>query len=189
MAKRTYQEIDRIDEELPRLSRRQRTAFATACAERVLPVFERYRPDDDYCRRALTMAWRFVENEALDAEEVDELSDEGEELVDQLHAQDETGATLRAANAAIFALGSVRQKESTLAAEAATEASSAAFHDDIDHADDYAQEEAEWQMRALDLAITVAAPTRSTFVALIADEPEWLRALRKAESESPAALE
>lgn len=48
----------------------ERTAreFACDCAERVLPIFERERPDDDRPRRAIEVARRFARGEATDSE-------------------------------------------------------------------------------------------------------------------------
>src|SRR5262245_36920201 len=52
---------DQIRESLPALSRQARTAFAVACADRVLPVLEDYYgPPCSECRKALDLAWRFA---------------------------------------------------------------------------------------------------------------------------------
>jgi hypothetical protein len=55
MTTMTFEELDRIDEELPRLNRRQRTAFAAACAERVLPIYERYAGTTAPCGAAINL--------------------------------------------------------------------------------------------------------------------------------------
>jgi hypothetical protein len=171
-----YHERKRIHEHLPKLSPRQRSAFAAACAEHVLPVLEKYQGPGSPCVRAIDVAWQFAGGLQPDAMELERIAADCEGLVAELYEADETGATLRAANAAIFALESVRKPESSIAEDAASEAQGAADSDAGAAGDAYIQEEADWQIRALDLVSSAATLTRD-LLRDIAGTPRWLEML------------
>lgn len=171
-----YREQKRIEAELPKLSPRQRCAFAAACAGRVLPVVRDYLTQDTSCESAVEMTWQFACGEAFDPVAAKNLLDELEEVVEELHDDDETGATLHAVNAAIFALESTVEPESEPAYIASCEAQDAA-DGDLDEGELHLQEEANWQIRALDLTLKVPHPTRRMYSSIDV-EPAWLRAFR-----------
>ena len=175
-----YYQMKRIEELLPGLSQRQRSAFAAACAERVFPLLENDLADSSLCKSAIELAWRFAAGAPLDDKEAQDVAERCEGLVAELYEDDEKGATLSAVNAAIYALMSARKLEAKFAEAAAADAQGAAETDTIDRAvrGQYCEEEAEWQMRALDLAIATPAPTRDMFAPL-AGEPQWLRIYRR----------
>lgn len=175
-----YHQRNRVSEVLPQLSQRQRTAFAAGCAERVMPVLENYLGDNSLCETAIDLAWRFAAGATLDDKEAQGVADRCEELVAELYDDDERGATLSAANAAIFALESARKPESKFAEAAAADAQGAAETDNVDRAlrDQYLEEEADWQMKALNLTIAMPAPSRDMF-APIDGEPQWLSTYRR----------
>lgn len=60
-----YHEQKHIEEELPKLSQRQRCAFAAACAERVIPVLKDYLTQDSLCEAAVEMTWQFALRRAI----------------------------------------------------------------------------------------------------------------------------
>lgn len=175
-----YYQRERIREALPGLSARQRAAFAAACAERVFPLLENDLADSSLCKSAIDLAWRFAAGAPLDDNEAQDVAERCEGLVAELYGDDETGATLSAVNAAIYALMSARRLESKFAEAAAADAQGAAETDTIDRAvrGRYCEEEAEWQMLALDLTIATPVPTRDMFASLAA-EPQWLRIYRR----------
>ena len=172
-----YAEQKRIRDELPALSPRMRTALAAACAERTLPVLERYFKDLKVFRDALETAWSFALRGQADAAQVEKLSDDIERRTEKLYEDEEIGATLYALNAVSFALKSAITPESTPAAKAISDAGGAADLDAGDVGEEYVQEEAEWQVQALDVAKKASHPRRDMFAALPADS-RWLRALR-----------
>jgi len=171
-----YHERKRIEAELPGLSQRQRCAFAAACAARVLPVLKDYLMQDSLCESAVEMTWSFACAEAYDEAAAEKLLKDLEGLVEELHDDDETGATLHAANAAIFALESTVRPESEPAFVASCEAMDAA-DGDMDDGELHIQEEANWHAQALDISLKTSNPTRGMFASINA-EPAWLRAFR-----------
>jgi hypothetical protein len=172
-----YDELKRIKQELPGLSPQMRTALAAACAERTLPVLERYFKDTQVFRDALDAAWAFAERGQADKGQVQKLVDDIEKRAEELYEDDEIGATLYALNAVTYALQSAVTPESTPAAKAISDAGGAADLDAGQVGESYVQEEAEWQAQALDIAKKAPAPRRDMFAALPADS-RWLRALR-----------
>jgi hypothetical protein len=146
----------------------------------VFPLLENDLADSSLCKGAIELAWRFAAGAPLGDKEAQDVADRCEELVAELYDDDERGATMSAVNAAVFALDAARKSESKFAEAAAAEALDAAETDTIDRAvrGQYCEEEAEWQIRALDLTIATPAPTRDMFAPL-AGEPEWLRIYRR----------
>jgi hypothetical protein len=177
-----YNQLKRIDEEVPRLNRMQRTSFAAACAARTEPILFNYfgQETKPLFARALELCWLHASGEELDSGEVSAILERCEALVAELYEDDETGSTLGALNAVIFALESTRQPESKMAADAALQAQYAARGDAADQTDSDARllEEANWQMRALDLVSRAEQPKPAMFASIDA-EPEWLRAYKR----------
>jgi hypothetical protein len=173
-----YYERKRFDEEVPKLTQPQRCALAAACAQRVLPVLSAYLDDIALFEKAIDLTWRFASRASFDEAEADGVLAECERVIAALYDDEETGATLRAANAAIFALEGTRRPEASLTTACMSEASAAADWNQDKQGDQYIQEEASWQMRALDVALATAITQRDVFES-IAIEPEWLRAFRK----------
>jgi hypothetical protein len=171
-----YNEQKRIEAELPKLSQQQRCAFAAACAGRVLPVVKDYLTQDTLCESAVEMTWQFACGGAFDPKAAQKLLDDLEGVVEELHDDDETGATLHAVNAAIFALESTVKPESEPAYIASCEAQDAA-DGDMDDGELHIQEEANWQIRALDLTPRFPVPARDMYSSIDV-EPAWLRAFR-----------
>jgi hypothetical protein len=176
-----YLQLKRLDAELPLLSRPARTALAAACATRTLPILFNYFGDTELCERALELCWRFAADEPLDAPHNERVSAECEELVNELYDDDERGCNLWALNAVIFALDSTFKPEPRVAADAVLQARDASTGDAIDDADSDARviEEADWQMKALDLISTLRPPFTRTWFKEIDTEPNWLRAYRR----------
>jgi hypothetical protein len=172
-----YDELKRIKEELPGLSPRMRTALASGCAERTLPVLERYFKDVKVFRDALDEAWAFAVQGQIDKSQIQKLVDDIERRSEQLYDDDEIGATLYALNAVTYALQSTITPESKVAEKAISDAGGAADLDAGPAGEAYVQEEAEWQSQALDVAKTAAVPRRDMFSALPADA-RWMRALK-----------
>jgi hypothetical protein len=171
-----YHEQKHIEEELPKLSQQQRCAFAAACANRVIPVVKDYLTQDSLCEAAVEMAWQFACGEPFDSAAAKKLLVDLEKVVEELYDDDEKGATLHAANAAVFALESTVKPESEPTYIASCEAQDAA-DGDMDDGDIHIQEEANWQVRALALTTTAPVPNRDMYAA-IDGEPAWLRAFR-----------
>jgi hypothetical protein len=171
-----YSERKRLEKELPGLTVPVRTALVAACAERVLPILEDYFEDAALFREAVALTWSFALGK----------SDEGawervvaaiEERAEVVYDDDEIGCRLYALNAVSYGLQSAVAADSDLAVRALSEAQGAADLDAGDLGDVYSQDEAEWQLAALDVALAAKAPTREMFAAL-PGEARWLLALR-----------
>lgn len=169
--------MQRIRRELPALSPQVRTAFAAAAAERTLPIVKKQFGDTETCDKALEVAWRFVEGESIDEDEVKALVDEIDAMVDELYEADEVGHRLYALNAISHAMESTITPESEMAEDAAIDAQSAADIGAGKIGETYIEEEANWQMRALDIALEAKQPSRNLFRSL-PTESTWLKALR-----------
>lgn len=171
-----YDEQKHIEEELPKLSQRQRCAFAAACAGRVIPVVKDYLTQDSLCEAAVEMTWKFACDEPFDPAEARQLLDDLEKVVEELYDDDEKGATLHAVNAAVFALESTLKPEAQATYIASCEAQDAA-DGDRDDGEVHIQEEANWHVQALQVTKLVPSPTREMYDA-IQREPAWLAAFR-----------
>jgi len=165
-----------IEEALPRLSRTQRAAFAAGCVERVLPIVEHHFGDARQCRAALELVWRFALGEAVDDSEIAASASECDALVDELREDGETGGAIRAIKATWYALESMRKAEAKPARDAAWEAQTAADFEESKEGDEFIQEEAEWQVRALRIC-EQEKPSRTMFDALPRDS-RWMSALK-----------
>lgn len=163
-----------IEEKLPALSRELRTALAAACAERVLPVLEDYYGERrDECRNALELAWRFALGEAPPETELRSAVEACEAMAEELYEDDEDGATLYALNAISYALQTTLQPETKPADESLSNASDAAHTGDTKRGKDHINEEADWQLLALDVALEAKAVSRDMFKHL-PSPPQWL---------------
>jgi hypothetical protein len=172
-----YHQRKRFKEEVPKLTPQQRCALAAACAQRVMPVLAAYLQDTLVFESAIDLAWRFATDEGFDDAEADRVLGECEKVVAALYEDEETGATLRAANAAIFALDGARKPEASPITASMSEASGAADWNQDQEGDRHIQEETDWQTRALDIALSTPIPTREMFKSIDV-EPAWLRAFR-----------
>jgi hypothetical protein len=174
MAVPGLEQHNQIRESLPSLSRQARTAFAVACAARVLPVLEDYYGEARVeCRDALDLAWRYALGEDPPEAEIKATIAACEAMVDELYDADEDGATMYALNAISYALQTTQQAESKTADLAMSNASDAAHTSDIDHGDDHINEEADWHLLAYDVARRASAISRDMFAHLPAP-PKWL---------------
>ena len=174
-----YDKLDHIREALPRLTRRQRTAFAAGAAERTLPILDHYfSRRGELFRRALDLAWRFAEGENVDETQIEATVNELEKLVDKLYDKDDgASATLYALNALSFGLQSTLKPESKIVEDAVADAAAAARSDDVKNENEHLEEEVDWQLQALQLAQNASAPTRDMFKVLPSD-PRWLQQYR-----------
>lgn len=172
-----YDERKRFDEEVPKLTQKQRCALAAACAQRVMPILAAYLSDMKVFESAIDLAWRFATDEGFDEGAADLVLAECEQVVATLYEDEETGATLRAANAAIFALRSARIPEARQTTAGMSDATDATDWNQDPEGDLHIQEEANWQMRALDVALNTPIPRRDMFQSIDA-EPAWLRSFR-----------
>ena len=167
-------QLNHIRESLPTLSPHQRTAFAVACAERVVPVLEDYYGKrKTQARNAIDLAWRWALGEAIPESKLKKAIAACEALVDPLYENDEDGATLYALNAISYALQTTVQAEVKPAELAISNASDAAQTDDIKHGNDHIIEEANWQLLAFDVALKATEVRRDMFQQLPAP-PNWL---------------
>jgi len=129
-------------------------------------------------RRAIDLAWRYATGENVDKSQVQETVDALEKLVDKLYDNDDgASATLYALNAVSFTLQSTVKLESKMAEDAMCDAGDAAQSEDVERGDEHIQEENDWQMLALDVALTAAKPTREMFKHLPSN-PKWLQLYR-----------
>jgi hypothetical protein len=142
-----------------------------------MPILEDYLGDNSLFISAIDLTWKFATDDAFDESEADSILKKCEDLVAELYEADETGATLHAANAAIFALRSTRVPESTQTITAMSEAQGAADCDMGAEGDPQIQEEAAWQIGALEITLRNDEPTREMFRS-IDIEPAWLRTFR-----------
>ena len=165
-------ELNRLEETLPQMSRRQRSAFSAVCAERVILLVENYFGHATDCLKAIDLTWRFALGENISTSEVERVAQDCDSLVEKLYKDDETGSILGAVNVACYALETTRDPEPEPALRAAVNARSAARIDDRKHGDEYLQEEAEWQILALEVALNTLQPTRDMFRRLPSN-PNW----------------
>jgi hypothetical protein len=173
-----YAEQMRLEETLPKMSPRARAAFVAGTVERILPVLAAHFDKPDAGVDALELVWRSALGDAVPEGEIADARAALETMTDALHDSDDVGAPLRAALALDGALASLQDPDAQLAADAATEAQYAAHLDDAEQGDAFVQEEADWQMRALELARIAARPKRDMFAALPADA-RWRQELRR----------
>ena len=151
-----------------------RTALAAACAERVLPVLEDYYGERrNECRTALDLAWRVALGEAIPNAELHAAFDVCERMAEELYDDDEDGATLYALNAISFALQTTLVPEVKPADECLSNASDAAHTGDTKRGKDHINEEADWQLLALDVAMRATDIKREMFKHL-PSPPRWL---------------
>lgn len=163
-----------IAERLPQLSPHIRTALAVRCAQRVLPVLEDYYGEQKpTCRTAIELAWRFALGEVIPRTELETAVSECEAMAEELYEDDEDGATLYALNAISFALQTTLTPEVKPADDAISNASDAAHTGDTKRGKQHIDEEANWQLLALDVALKASGVTRDMFEHL-PSPPHWL---------------
>jgi len=174
----TMQESDRINELIPMLPPRTRTAFAIACFERTLPIVAWYfGPNEaDPVRRAIDLCWDYAESGIESRVEVEAAIKHFAGLADQLYEDDQAAsAYLYSINSLYWALQSMIAPEAKMAQNAvsfASDAAAAAALDGPKLQESNFDEETSWQLRALQAAQAVA-PDRKMFQSLSA-KPNWL---------------
>jgi hypothetical protein len=155
-----------IGEEVPGLPRRSRVAFAAGCVERVLPIVAFYDNDPNGGRNAVELGWRFALGEDVPEPEIEAELKKCEQWLEALDDDDNDGFMFHAVHAVKCLLRSLREPEAAIAQLAASEARYSTNLDDPVLGGGFIQEEAEWQVRALDVARTVTPPTRDMFAQL-----------------------
>jgi hypothetical protein len=172
-----YQQLKRLEEEVPRLSRQARTALAAACATRTLPILSNCFADStQQFRQALELCWQAAGGAPVDVDLNKKILKECNLLLDQLYEDDDTGAPVCALNAVMYALRSTYEPQAKNASDAALQAHAAARGDasDDEDSDAHLVEEANWQMKALDLISKMPPPYAKTWFREIDIEPKWL---------------
>ena len=171
-----YREIREI---LPMLPARLKTAFALACAERVLPILEKFAPAAP-AKESIDLGWCYATGEAANDDPVRAMLDRFDEFLDEMRDRGDTDFVMTAADAVYHALHSALvDQDYPAAVEACDSAATAASVGDRVNQEAYIEEELTWQLQALKLAAArgddVAA--RDMFVS-VAVEPSWLDAMR-----------
>src|SRR5882724_13283631 len=146
-----------INETIPLLSRRARTAFAIGCAERTVPLADWYfgprqRP---MFEKAIERCWSFALGETVPESELEALYQHFDALADKLYEKDEDGSPyLFTVLAFLFAIESARQPEGKVTQTSVGYSRGAASGEDAhaSHAT-HTQEEAVWQALAIDVAL------------------------------------
>ena len=174
-------EEDYINEKIPELSARSRTAFAIGCAERALPVLDWYfgpkqRPNFD---KAIELCWSHALGNSVSKAELKKAEKHWDATADWLYDKDEDGSPyLFGVMAILFALESISEPEAKVAQRSVGYSRGvAAGEDKPELHDTHIQEEAVWQVLALDVALATAEPSRDMFQKLPTD-PTWLRSFR-----------
>lgn len=169
-------QFKRLKEEIPGLSRQARTALAAACATRTSPILFNHFGKKEPFETALDLCWRFAAGQPLEATLTKAAFDECKAKVDLLYEDDERGCTLCALNAVMYALRSTYEPQAENAFDAALQARDAARGDASDsrESDAHLVEEANWQMKALDLINKTPPPYAKTWFQEIDIEPKWL---------------
>lgn len=159
---------------LDRASREVRAAFAAACAERVLIIFEIEMGESKQApRQAVELTWQVALGADADNETVLAAREAvGDEMPDQ---DDEPGTTdaLYAGQAAARALDATGDPKSDAARATASFARDAVEYFDGPPG---AEEEAAWQERALSVAMSWGKRPveRDMFAAAGVEKPAWL---------------
>ena len=159
-------EAARIREGLPGLPERSRVAFAAGCVERVLPIVAFYDNDPNGGRNAVELGWRFALGEDVPEAEIEIELKQCAEWMDALDEDDNDGFMFHAVHAVTCLLRALREPESAVVELAVSKARYSTNLDDPDLGGGFVQEEAEWQLRALDIARTVTPPARDMFAQL-----------------------
>jgi hypothetical protein len=182
-------EEDYINEKIPELSPRGRTAFAIGCAERALPVTDWYfgpkqRPNFD---KAIELCWSHALGNSVAKGELKKAEKHWDATADRLYDKGEEGSPyLFAVMAILLALQSISQPEAKVAQKSVSYSRGVAAGEDRPELHDtHMQEEAVWQVLALDVALAKAEPSRDMFQQLPTD-PNWLKSFRARKPPRPA---
>jgi hypothetical protein len=173
-----YEARQRIRQQLPLLPARARAALLANCAERVLPVLQNYWGRLAPFDKAIELTWAFALDHPVQDEDIASAVAACDKSTQELYDDDETGATLRAANAVYWAVKSIQDPQPLAWEQSMSEAQGAADIDDPKRGDTFIAEEAEWQIKALDIVASAKVPFREMFDS-IKSEPEWLRVYRQ----------
>jgi hypothetical protein len=166
--------MDKVENELDRLSHHMRAAFAAACAQRVLSIYK-YTAQGDVIRRgpsvAIETAWSFAEGAEVDEKRIHYAKDE----VNRAFPEPELGggADHFAVAAAAYALDAIEDETAKSASLAAGRACDAIAQ--IDELDGV-EEEKDWQRHALQIAKEWGKQPirRDMFDVLGTQKPRWL---------------
>jgi hypothetical protein len=166
--------MDEMQEELARLPLRVRVAFAAACAQRVLVIYE-YTSQGDLIRRgpsvAIKTAWSFAVGEQVDENRIEYARTE----VNRAFPEPELGGGSDhfAVAAAAYALDAIEDETARSARLAAGRACDAIAQVDDE---DGVEEEELWQNRALQVAKEWGTkPIRQDMFDVLGNEkPNWL---------------
>lgn len=169
-----------------------RLAFAATCAERVLPIYEKFWIGDFHPEllRTVELAWQSVEGGNVDAEEVARCSDVSREVA-ELYAQESIAVLAQAANSAVWIMDMLKPAEPEDSASAAPRGYAAVLTagQAIDAvlsrngvASSAQAEEEAWLDAAVARAESWTGPvTRDTFRDLGAFPPKWWSAYLNAQ--------
>ncbi|MFZ5895119.1 MAG: hypothetical protein ACOY0T_28930 [Myxococcota bacterium] len=171
------QQFKRLKEEIPRLSRQARPPLAAACVSRIMPILSNHFGNTELFERALNLCWCFAAGEPVDVAVNKEVFAECDAKVDLLNADDQRGCTLAAVNTVIYALRSTYEPEAENSFDPTLQAQDAARGDASDdkESDAHLVEEADWQMKALDLISKTPPPYAKTWFREIDIEPKLNR--------------
>lgn len=170
-------EIELLELNLSQLSKRLRCAVAAECAERVLPIFYFYEDqlEDDHVdpELAINLIWDYAETEEVNADDMDSLYKQLEEMAEPHKAEE---SALFYSIAAIASAVSVTQNPSIEDAKWATLfALDAVQHVNSDESDkDYDEENAFQKNILLRASSWGDSPiTRLMFKDLSETDPQW----------------
>jgi hypothetical protein len=182
-------EEDRINETLPQLSRRARTAFAIGCAERTLPFVEWYfgPTQAPAFQKAVDLCWSYAVGESVSNADLEASYDHFDALADELYEDDQAGTPyLFSVMAVLFAVQSVLQPEAKVVQTSIGYSRGAACGGDMwQRHEIHTAEETAWQTLALEVARATPNPTRDMFRHLPTN-PQWLQSWRARTPPRPA---
>jgi hypothetical protein len=141
-----------IDERLDRLPRHLRTAFAAACAERVLPVYEfdGYEEDDDSLERASEIVWKAACGVRVEPRALDIMEQAVRDVTPSADDEPGFGPSIYSALTVLGALQAV-EDETSDSAKRAGWSERDAYASVAQDKQEGARSEQAWQERALDL--------------------------------------
>jgi hypothetical protein len=182
-------EEDRINETIPELSRRARTAFAIGCAERTIPFLEWYfgpRQAPAF-QKAIDLCWSYAVGDSVSDADLEASYAHLDALADKLYEKDEAGTPyLFAVMAILFAVQSAMDPEAKVVQTSIGYSRGAACGEDEQRFHEtHTQEETSWQTLALGVALATPTPTRDMFQHLPSN-PKWLQSWRARKPPRPA---
>jgi len=181
---------DHINQKIRELSPRSRTAFAIGCAERALPVTDWYfgakqRPHFD---EAIELCWSYALGNPVPKMAAKKAEKHWDATADRLYDKGEEGSPyLFGVLALLFALQSIGRSDAKVAQKSVSYSRGVpAGEDEPELHDTHIQEEAAWQVLALDVALATPEPTRDMFRGLPTDA-KWLQSFRERKPPRPVS--